>query len=215
MTTVADLITLARERADMVNSGFISSAEAIRSVAFSYKALYDLLVKANEDYYLSSTTLTVSSGNSVSLPTDFYKLRGVDFYDGGRYHALDKFDWNERLHMEDDDLTGTYRLWYIPVASTITSTSTDISGINGWEEYIALDCAMKWKIKQEDDVSDLRNEFELIKMRIAEMALQRDASKSERIWDVYAHGSIDCRDIRYRVMGSSLYLHLNKNYGRY
>lgn len=212
MATVADLITLARERADMVNSGFISSAEAIRAVAFSYKALYDLLVKANEDYYLSTATLTVTSGNSTSLPADFYKLRGVDLYDGGRYHQLDPFDFNERHYMEDDDVTGTYRLWYVPVAATITATTDTVSGVNGWEEYIALDCAIKWRIKEESEVSDLKQEFAELKQRIEIMSRQRDASKPERIHDIYAGGR-DCQDIRYRIMGSSLYLHVNKNSG--
>ena len=210
MATVTQMVLKARQHADMENSGFIGAAEAIAFVSDAYKELYDLLGASFEDYFLSTTTLSLTSGNSVALPTDFYKLRGVDLYEGGRYHPLKPFNFNERLYMEDDDVTGSYRLWYVPTATTLTAGSDTVTLGNGWESYIELDAAIRMLNKEESDISALMALKEGVKARITTVAKNRDVSMPQVITDIHAQGYLDCRDLRYRVMGSSLYVSLYK-----
>ena len=83
MTDFVALNTLrdeARQRADQVNSEFVTNAELNGYLNNSWSELYDILVsKYQDDYFLTSTSITVTSGTSTySLPSDFYKARGVD-----------------------------------------------------------------------------------------------------------------------------------------
>ena len=83
MTDFVALNTLrdeARQRADQVNSEFVTDAELNGYLNNSWSELYDMLVsKYQDDYFLTSTSITVTSGtSSYSLPSDFYKARGVD-----------------------------------------------------------------------------------------------------------------------------------------
>lgn len=96
--TLLQLRTAVRQRADMVNSQFVSDSELTGYINYSYKELYDLIVDANEDYNLTSSTLTITTGNTVSLPADFYKFRGLDDLSYGTSTPITvlKFNWNER-----------------------------------------------------------------------------------------------------------------------
>lgn len=88
--------TEARQRADMLNSQFVTDVEWNSLISKSYKRLYDLLITAyGEEYYIAPyyNFLQNGTGNSFTLPdgfstTDnlsslvaaaFYKLRGVDY----------------------------------------------------------------------------------------------------------------------------------------
>ena len=72
----------AQQRADMVNSGFITNAEWNSYINSSYTELYDILVQTYADEYYVATpySFTTTSVNPplYALPVDFYKLLGVD-----------------------------------------------------------------------------------------------------------------------------------------
>ena len=133
-----------RQRADMENSQFVSDSELDLYINNSYLELYDLIVSSFEDYYIQSLDFTISSGNTAAIPTDFYKVRGVDFEYGGKYYEIHKWNFNERNRLDRPDsilsnryldyrkyrvlgsniqiipeerATGNYRLWYIPLAT--------------------------------------------------------------------------------------------------
>ncbi len=204
--TVAQMVLRARQHADQVNSNFVGPDEAISYVSAAYKELYDLLVESFEDYFVTSGSLTVSSGNSVALPADFYKLRGLDLYEGGRYHPLTSFNFNERGYMDEDQVTGTYRLWYVPLASDLTADTDSVTVGNGWEDFIEIDAGMRMLIKEESDISALAMLKENVMDRISSMAKNRNVSLPQVITDVYANSNLNCNDVRYCLMGSTLYL---------
>lgn len=81
----------AQQRADRVNSNFVTKAEWNNYINQSYFELYDLLVNSFEDYYRATHTLVTTGSGSYPLPngviTDIdgttvsrpmYKLLGVD-----------------------------------------------------------------------------------------------------------------------------------------
>lgn len=78
--TLPQLRTASRQRADMVNSTFITDAELNSYINASYFELYDLLVqKYGNDYYMTQYSFQLQGNVSrYDLPADFFKLLGVD-----------------------------------------------------------------------------------------------------------------------------------------
>lgn len=151
--TLSSLRTATRQRADMEYSNFISDSELDSYLNNSYKELYDIVTSRFEDYYSSQLLFTIASGNTYPLPTDFYKLRGIDEMLGGvdNFIPLTKWNFGERgkanritglglngwlrpqyrIMGQNIDLipetiaTGDYRLWYIPLCQDM------VVGVNG------------------------------------------------------------------------------------
>jgi len=74
--TLQYIRTMAKQRADRVNSQFVTDTEWNSYINASYKELYDLLIqKYGDDYYVASTYTWTTDGSSVlyPLPADFYK----------------------------------------------------------------------------------------------------------------------------------------------
>lgn len=215
--TVADIRDAARQRSDMVNSNFVKPAEWISYINFSWAELYDILVAKFEDYYSIQTILTVPSGtNSVALPADFYKMRGVDralTNQSSEFYTIRPFTFEDRnnrrrsalfrglyptvryrifnntlIFTPDDAADGVYRIWYIPKAVTINTDTQTIDGVNGWEEYIITDVAIKALQKEESDVSILMAQKQALLKRIEDMAGNRDAGETERVTDITVAG---------------------------
>jgi hypothetical protein len=85
-TALSDLITAIRQRADMVNNQFVTDAEITVMVNESLAQLDGILIAQFNDYKITPVILTASSTDgSLTLPSDFLKLRGVD----AQYNAND------------------------------------------------------------------------------------------------------------------------------
>lgn len=224
--TLSSLRTRVRERADMKNSNFVEDSELNQYINSSYQELYDILVTSFEDYYtLPPVSFSIASGsNYYTLPTDFYKLRGVDAkLDSDNYYTMQPFDFANRNKFNqsllvlnsanyykqyrivggrlyitpEDNASGDYRIWYVPRATTLTSDSSTLDGINGWEEYIVVDAARKCLDKEESDTSALAQEKEMLRQRIINASAKRDAGMPKTITDV--NSSFDVSYTRHRL----------------
>lgn len=105
--TLAELRTAAQQRADMVNSDFISDSEWTSWINQAYYELYDILVqKYGDDYFVSTDSSLTTNGTSdrFSLAAvSIYKLLGVDLQisgtagaANGSYVPLRRFNFRER-----------------------------------------------------------------------------------------------------------------------
>ena len=197
----------------MVGSTFVTDAELTSYLNLGFTELYDLVVSAFEDYFTTSTPFTVSSGNTYSLPADFYKLRALDFSANGTYQACREFQFNDRNKSQTDlawmhnslparsyrvmadsliiqpvqSATGSYLLWYVP-APTFLVNPTDTVPLSlskfGWDEYIVLYAAERMLSKEESSVTDVESERAQIAQRIQTMASNRQVDQSSQIQDV-------------------------------
>ena len=205
--TLSQLRTRVRRMADMEGSNFISDSELNDYINSSYTELYDLLVSSNSEYFLSSTTSTVASGSStITLPTDFYKLRAVDFYLNGRWYDIEQFSMNERNQdstlyssagvevryrlqgstlklVPEDNAGGQYQIWYTPLPATLSADSDEIEEGNGWSEYVVVDAAIKCLQKEESSTTELMKIKSDLTKRVADMAAKRDSAKPKKIID--------------------------------
>lgn len=188
--TVQTITESAVDLADMKRSHFIDQSglpgtELIRYVNMAYKDLYQQVILAKENYFTIPTSLVIQANIvSYNLPSDFYKLDGVDLAldTDGRYLTLRPFQFLERNKFRSSlnlatapfgqiyrymivgdqiqfvplpSQTATVQLWYTPEPVVITSLNQILSLPIGSDEYMSLYCACAMLTKEESDCSAL------------------------------------------------------------
>lgn len=201
--SLAQLKELCRQRADMENSNFITDSELTSLINLSYGEYYDLILSNYEDDYTVEYELTISSGEtSCPLPSDFMKLRGVDYkVSVDDYIKVSKFQFSDRnkspfprrkryriigdkiSFLPNKECEGEYRLWYIPVYPKLTADYDTIGGVNGWEDLVVIQTAIYMLQKEESDVTNLMVQKAQIIERISSMSANRDAGGIETVVD--------------------------------
>jgi hypothetical protein len=212
--TLSALRTLVRQRSDTENDGHITDAELTNYVNASFAELYDILTSRFEDYFITEPApqyVLTGTTNTISLPADFYKMRGLDYLANGTddWVEVKKFNFADRNKRRTaisrlangypyreyrvlgslitinppQQAAGTYQLWYIPRFAPLVLDLDVLTGVLDFEEYIVVDAALKCVIKQEGDITALKlSKADLVK-RISEMASNRDAGEPETIAD--------------------------------
>lgn len=106
--TLAEIRTQAKQRADMVNSQFVTDAEWLAYINGSAAELYDLLIQKYGDNYEDATPYTFTADgvldrfplpNGIGAEPAFYKLLGVDMQATGTttgWMTLRPFTLSER-----------------------------------------------------------------------------------------------------------------------
>jgi hypothetical protein len=223
VTTLSTLTANAMDRADMVNSNYISASQWTNYINASIQELYDLLTSKYEFYYMKVPAYqftTDGTSQFYSMPTDFYKLYGVDlilFPNAGNnpisFITLKNFPFAERNKYAIPNyqtyfgvtnlqycLTQTtpaqlmfipipaggqvIQIWYCPRFTPLVNGTDTFDGINGYEEYVIIDAAIKARIKEESDVQELLMAKAAMVARIESIAANRDAGAPSRIVDV-------------------------------
>lgn len=212
--TLLQLRDSSKDRADMANSRLVSDARWNEYINAAKDELYDLLVSAyGEDYYTASTTFNLVSGtSSYSLPSDFYKLRGVDFkVDTQNYAPLKKFEFADRnrysygayywrsrclryryriignsIHFTPTPNENTeIKLWYIPISTNLVDDTDELDGFNGWHEFVIIRAAILALRKEESDTSELKADLGEQMERIAKIRHNRNAGQPAKVTDVH------------------------------
>lgn len=218
MTTLLEMRTRSRQRADMVNSRFIQDSELDYYINSSVKELYDLLIDTRgENYYIDSYSFATVPGTSeYSLPVDFLKLLGVDWVlQSNIAYNIKPFQWQERniftnpvwftgysgnvrYQIRGNSLSLTpvpsgsaqnIRIWYIPRCPDLASDTDSFDGINGWEEYVIIDAAIKMRVKEESPVQELMTAKEAMKQRIQQASKGRDSAAPPKVQDTDSSAS--------------------------
>ncbi len=221
--SVADLITMVRERANMEVTQFVTDAEILRYLNRSWKKLYNSIVNQFQRHFVATpyTFPTVQGTEMYTLPTDFLKMLGVEqqltAQNGGQWMTLQPRNFAERniystswLRVTTPGALNSYiiignelkidptptaamtiRLWYNPVAKTLvtsgspaTGEANSIDAINGFDDYVVIDSAIKCLQKEESDTSALVLERQDAYQVIQESLAPRDAGMSDRVADV-------------------------------
>lgn len=101
------------------------------------------------------------------------------------YRVMASTDSAQRLMLRPQQNTaGVYQLWYVPKCPELVDDDDSFDGINGWEEYVVVDAAIKMLQKQEDDVSVLFAQKKALADRIQAMSADRSQADPEKITDV-------------------------------
>lgn len=210
--TYAEILRRAKAKADMKFSDFIDSDGWLDLINTSIRKLYNKLVEADQDFYTVARTITTDGTCAIyRLPTDFYKLRGVDYTVNNVTLPMKKFNFRERNDSQNRSSIVRYRLignqlhfiptppaqiitlWIVPVFSGFNGSDLEeeFDGINGWEEYVVLDCAVQALVQEESDASQVMAERQILETQIEGMKTDRDHENAERVGDVTGNHAID------------------------
>lgn len=211
--TLGSMKTQARERSDMMHSKFIGESELSSYINASIKELYDRLIDAGEFYFVSTQEIDITANQGLyDLNSDFYKLLGVDLVVDaqGNGVSLKPFQFEERnayLYTPSWNVVGLsylrymlqgnklkllptpnggnkIKVWYCPIFSSMSADTDSFDGINGWEEYVVIDAAIKMMIKEESDPSALMAQKQAMIERIETMKQRRDIGSPSKIANV-------------------------------
>lgn len=205
--TLSYLKEQVRSRADQQNSQFIKDAELTNFINGSASSLYDMLVKAAEDYYVVSQTVAIVGGqNEYSLPDNFYKVLGVDYTVNSKPVPMSRFNFRDRhlynyldarpeivryavwgnliVFKPQAPNIANFTIWYVPAITKLVNDNDTLDGVNGWEEFIILDSAIKCMIKEESDPSDLMADRDKVVERITTMSKDRDQGEPKTTTDI-------------------------------
>ncbi len=222
--TIQTITDSAIDLADMRRSNFvdqsgIAGTELIRYVNMAYKDLYQQIILAKENYFTIPVSFNIF-GNTVTypLPSDFYKLDGVDLAldAGGRYLTLRPFQFLERnkfrssLNLATAPFGQIYRymivgntiqfvplptsqatiqLWYTPEPVVITSLSQVLSLPIGTDEYMSLYIACAMLAKEESDNTALNSKRLEVLEQLKHSLRERDAGSANYVVDESAINS--------------------------
>lgn len=203
LVTLSSMRTQVRQRADIEHSQVCTDAEINTHINSAIRDLYDMLVAADEDYYTVSSTINATGLTATyALPSNFYKLKGVDYPVNGITAPMEKFSFIDRNKFVYNDQVLRYRLvagniifapipaaqtitlWYVPAPVDLALDADTFDGINGWEDFVVIDSAIKCIIKQEQDPTPLMAEKQDIVQRIQAMKDGRDEGQPEVMSDV-------------------------------
>lgn len=194
----------------MENSGFVSDQELLDMISEAYAELYDLIVAAFQNYYITEGTLTLVAGtSSYALPADFYKMVSVDFQTGaGQYDTIfpyNELERNSTLSTSANIPAGTVRYRYIAAPTIFTDDEEEIDGVAGWESLLITDVAIMMLDKEESDTSALERRRMREERRIQQMAQNRDVTNPGRITDTTVYDNAFLSDaMRYRFYGNNI-----------
>jgi hypothetical protein len=96
---LSDIRNQVLARADMSNTGFVSTTELNFYINQSYYELYDIIIEAFDDYYINYLQFTLDGiADGYSMPDVIYKLRGVDMMISGpdSWVTLTRYNFNDR-----------------------------------------------------------------------------------------------------------------------
>lgn len=187
---------MAQQRADRVNSNFVTKSEWNSYINQAYYELYDLLITANEDYYVAPRlTFTTDGSSSYSLPTGaassysgapaFYKMYGVDLGLDSSQNAwvtLKKFNFISRnryvFPQVTTSLLGIFNMQYRVVGSKIQFIPTSVSGqtIGLW--YFPR---LTTLLADTDIMDGFSGWEEYVIVRAAKYALDKEESDTSRL----------------------------------
>jgi hypothetical protein len=211
-TTLTDLRALVRQRADMENSDFVSTAEVDKYINAAYKDLWGFLVSTYGSEYFVQVACGTTTANctAMDLPSDFHKLVAL-FWDksSDEKPRLRPFTFAEFQYAASANWTNTtprYRLahrsilyepkpeaeytlevWYVPKCVQLVASTDEVNeAADEWAEYIVIDAAIKCGLKEETDVSALQAERAAMREIIREAAPPRDVGEAPTIQDLRA-----------------------------
>lgn len=219
---VTDLMMRARQRADIVGaSARYPDSEVLSNLNASIAYWYDLvrLTTWGGQYYRKQQAITTVAGvESYALAADFASVLFVDIVVSGtaragmrpfqnegrnayRWPLGQMLTWPGYYQLQGPNITfqpgppGAYQIFVTyeptaPILDLVTVTTFDT--INGWEEFLACDTAIKCLLKDGDaaatEVASLRAERQREEARIVEAAANRDKGAAEVIHDVSGGG---------------------------
>lgn len=202
--TLAELRTRAQDRADMVNSGFVTTAQWNAYAQSSWNRLWRKLVKSGLSYVTESSQTISTTGltDTYALPADHAVTLAVDYQaNTEQYIELEEVMLKERNNYPATGsaargfrLAGsniilypkppagqTYRHLYVARPAVLSLDGDTIDCVMGLEEWIVWDMAIRALMKEESDVAWHSRERDALWAEFDEDVEMRMLAKNRRV----------------------------------
>ncbi len=205
----SELKRQAREAADSETDApeeaNVDDVELLGYFNASLKIWHGKVTKAQPDLYEGEQTITADGSTGYDLPADFYATLGVDYkYDTDSYIPLDRLMLPERnkypgtgmavayrtkgsqmvLYPRPTTGDGEYRHLYVKTPTLfVDNGSSSVNGVNGWEQWMVWDVAVRMLAKAQLDSSVQRAERKRIEDEMDVAAADRDQANPMRVVD--------------------------------
>jgi len=216
------LLSRAFLAADLKSATFVSVAEMTEYINQSLSTeLYDLLVAAyGAKYFQNSATFSTVGGTDdyaiATIAPDFYKLVKLELLitAPNRYMTLRRYDSAKQNAFPFASSTPnalSIRMTYVPVCPVLTTPQQLFDGINGWEELAVLDAAIKARMRENRDASQMMQKKSLLRQQLEVMSQSRDEGHPEVAHDFEAEALMNpgwfsnAASLRYEEQGSNLH----------
>jgi hypothetical protein len=164
-TSLVELIADTREAANVERSNFVTDPTIIRLLNYARRQLREQIITADDSYYQATDDFSISGwpNNTRALPTDFWKMRGLDCFAGDsiRQHEVFAREFRNRFDPglgyyfggtgntlvvcgQSPEQGNPFRLSYVPyprplaALETRTITPDEFSGTNGSSQLVFL-----------------------------------------------------------------------------
>jgi hypothetical protein len=210
--TLLQLRTRAYRRADKEGDPHVGTSEATDLVNEGWFELWELVQRACERWFESSTTFTLASGASsvavtTVVPAGIYKAFDLQFYGSGQAYGTpllrgipaerpysDDMAWDLRgstiYVVPEDAAAGTYRLTYAPAFVPLSADGDALptSLPTGWDRYVVNYAAMEMLGKEHSDTTRIERQQAQLRADIRAAAESRIAGAGRRVADVRGTG---------------------------
>jgi hypothetical protein len=196
----------------METTNFVTDTEIAGFLDIAHGNAYNTIVKANEAYFVTPTTLAVTN-SLASLPSDCYKVVSVESTINGQLVTLRRFNFQERnrynttsvfytryqykycitgnsLMFKPENSNLSVTLYYVPYPTTITSSSSIDLPIASWYEFMVYSAVADCLSKEQSDTSYALNRMAKALKDIEEQVANRDESEPESVVNVYQQNTI-------------------------
>lgn len=211
-TTVVEIIERAKSAADMVSSGFVTTAEWVRWLNVENRWLAKFVARSG--YVMFESPLTIAATGAVSYPLtvgdhDPLAILGVYEYVGGRYRRLkqgDVFDgpphvdtttagsaeyfrvWQSSttilsISFFPNPATGTYIVMTIPDPATLTVNSS-VYFPTSMEERLVLGLARRALAKEESSTTEINRMIQECEREVEELCWDRVMAGHQQVRNV-------------------------------
>lgn len=207
--TLTEMIQEVRDLADVPGTNFVTDTMVTRWLNLGLKKVYEMAYSADPDAYdlkKDTSITTVAGTDEYTLPTDFWKQKGISLTQGDFRTQLERMDLGGKRDLYNNEQgvprfwhfytrskillfptpDGAYPLtvWYVPVYTQLVSGSDTFDGIHGFEEYGIYEAAIKCRIKSEGEINELMAMKAAVADEITDMAKERDIGGYQGIEDV-------------------------------
>ena len=212
LRSIDDLVDDVLQRADMVDSEFVTRPEVCEYLNQEFAELRGhLRMNEGQPHKRLSRDIAVESGRRLyDLPDDFWELLSVEALIGGRTRMLEPFMENERAGLSNGPFYATFvspmyriannQIEILPPDQSFTMTiryapsegryrllqtpPDMVDGYNGYEISAVYGATAVCLEKEKSDPSFYAMQKDKILRHIDALAAQRDAGRPERVTDV-------------------------------
>jgi len=158
------------------------------------------------DFWMPRSVSVLYNGRDIPMPrymsSERYQFQVSSQIPDWRYRVVDsgiRVGGAVQFQIRPEpNQSATVTVFYIPNPPLLATDGSDdaieLDGVAGWDEAICTHAAIKVKIKQEEDVTDLKDDLASLLAEVSLDATDRDEGEPKRV-----------RDVELEVMDSDFY----------